>query len=299
MSQRNERLRQPDLTHWLIHHAAHRTPESLSSRLEEEWLADVESRPSSWSRLRFALGCCWAAMVIVSECPRSRVPAASSAAAARGFITLVDRNFGYFSLRSGTLFLIAGLHAALFYGLITTLSHTHGLATPPNLQNQPVNPVPPQKLPPPTMEMKGWTIDVQKLVVDVPPKIDFEDDATTPVAEKSTESHSTPLPPETPIRVVQRVGGGPGVGFPETADFYPSVSIHLGEEGISTVRVCVDAKGRLTSEPTTVKGSGSARLDEGALKLARAGSGRYRATTEDGQPVNSCYSLGVRFQLKK
>jgi TonB family protein len=238
-------------------------------------------------------------MVIVSEYPRSRVPATSSAAAARGFITLADRNFGYFSLRSGTLFLIAGLHAALFYGLITTLSHTHGLATPPNLQNHPVNPVPPEKSPPPAMEMKGWTIDVQKLVVGVPPKIDVEDDATIPVVEKSPEPYSTPLPPETPTHVVQQVGGGPGAGFPETADFYPSLSIHLGEEGISTVRVCVDSRGRLTSEPTTVKGSGSARLDAGALKLARAGSGHYRATTEDGQPVNSCYSLSVRFQLKK
>jgi TonB family protein len=298
MSQRNERLRQPGVIHWLIHHAAHRTPEFLSSRLEEEWLADAESRSSSWSRLRFALGCCWAATVIVSECPRSRVPAASSAAAARGFITLVDRNFGYFSLRSGTLFLIAGLHAALFYVLITTLSHTHGLATPPNLENHPVNAVPPEKLPPPAVAMKGWTIDVQKLV-DVPPKMDIEEDATTPIVEKSPEPHSTPLAPETPIHVIQRVGGGPGAGFPETADFYPSLSIHLGEEGISTVRVCVDAKGQLTSEPTTVKGSGNARLDEGALKLARAGSGHYRATTEDGRPVNSCYPLGVRFQLKK
>ena len=300
MSQRNERLLQPDVIHWLIHHAAHRAPESLSSRLEEEWLADVESRSSEWSRLRFALGCCWATMVIVSEYPRSRVPAASSAAAARGFITLADRNFGYFSLRSGTLFLIAGLHAVLFYVLITTLSHTHGLATPPNLQNYPVNPVAPEKVPPPpAMEMKGWTIDVQKLVVDVPPKIDVEDDAPRQVVEKSPEPYSPSLPPETPIHVVQQVGGGPGAGFPETADFYPSLSIHLEEQGISTVRVCVDAKGRLTSEPTTVKGSGNARLDEGALKLARAGSGHYRATTEDGQPVNSCYAFGVRFQLKK
>ena len=299
MSQRNERLRRPDATHWLIHHAAHRAPESLSSRLEEEWLADVESRSSSWSRLSFALGCCWATMVIVSEYPRSRVAAAGSAAAARGFITLVDRNFGYFSLRSATLFLIAGLHAAVFYGLITTLSHTHGLAIPQPLQNHPVIPVPPQKVPPPAMEMKGWTIDVQKLVADLVPKIDVKDDAVTPVVEKSQDPYSTQLPPDKPIHVVQKVGGGPGAGFPETADFYPSLSIHLGEEGISTVRVCVDTKGRLTSEPTTVKGSGNARLDEGALKLARAGSGHYRTTTEDGQPVNSCYPLGVRFQLKK
>src|SRR5580693_1694938 len=98
------------VSHWLIHHAARRAPESLSSRLEEEWLADLESRSSALSRLGLALGCCWATVVIVNEYSRIRVPAASSVAAARGHITLADRNFGYVSLRSGTLFLILGLH---------------------------------------------------------------------------------------------------------------------------------------------------------------------------------------------
>jgi hypothetical protein len=81
-------------------------------------------------------------MVIVNEYSRIRVPAASPVVAARGYIALADRNFGYVSLRSGTLFLILGLHAALFCGLITTLSNTHGLATQPNLLNQVLNPVP-------------------------------------------------------------------------------------------------------------------------------------------------------------
>jgi hypothetical protein len=83
-------------------------------------------------------------MVIVNDYPRSRVPAVTPVAAARGSITLADRNFGYFSLRSGTLFLIVGIHAALFCGLITTLSHTRGLATPTKLQNHVLNPVPPE-----------------------------------------------------------------------------------------------------------------------------------------------------------
>jgi TonB family protein len=304
MSQRNERstpLELQGMTGWLIHHVARRAPESLSARLEEEWLADLGSRSSALSRLRFVAGCCWATMVIVRDCPRSRVLAASSAVAARGFITLADRNLSYFSLRSGTLFLVAGLHAALFYGLITTLSHTRGLATPPDLQNQVLKPVVPETLPlplPPGMDLKGWVIDVQKLVVDVPPKIDIENDVTTQV-EKSPEPYSPQLPPKAPTHVVRQVAGGPGAGFPDTADFYPSLSVHLGEEGMSTVRVCVDPKGKLTVDPITVKSSGSARLDEGALKLARAGSGHYRATAEDGQPVNSCYPLGIRFQLKK
>jgi hypothetical protein len=142
MSQRNERSAQLELdgvTRWLIHHAAHGAPESLSLRLEEEWLADWESRSSALSRLRLALGCCWAAIVIFKDYARSSVPVASPVVAARGYLTLGDRDFGYFSLRSGTLFLILGLHAALFCGLITALSHTQGLAT---VQIQVLNPVP-------------------------------------------------------------------------------------------------------------------------------------------------------------
>jgi hypothetical protein len=146
MSQRNERPTQFELngvTQWLIHHAARRAPECLSLRLEEEWLADSESRSSALSRLRFALGCCWAAAVIVNDFPRSPVSTVSPVVAARGLITLADRNFGYVSLRSATLFLIMGLHAALFCGLVTTLSHTPGLAIPPNSQSHVLNTVPP------------------------------------------------------------------------------------------------------------------------------------------------------------
>jgi hypothetical protein len=145
MSQRNERSTHSELdgvTHWLIHHAARRAPESLSSRLEEEWLADLDYRSSALSRLGLALGCCWATMVIVNEYSRIQVPAASPVVAAKGYIALADRNFSYFSLRSGTLFLILGLHAALFCGLITTLSHTREIPTRLDLPNQVRNPVP-------------------------------------------------------------------------------------------------------------------------------------------------------------
>jgi hypothetical protein len=126
MSQRNQRSTQSELngvTQWLIHHAARRAPKQLFSRLEEEWLADSESRCSSLSKLRFAVGCYWAAVVIVNDFPRGCVAAVTPAVAARSFVSLADGNCSYFSLRSGTLFLIVGIYAALFCGLITTLSH--------------------------------------------------------------------------------------------------------------------------------------------------------------------------------
>jgi hypothetical protein len=145
MSQRNARWAESEIdgvSHWLIHHAARRAPESLCSRLEEEWLADLECRSSALSRLGLALGCCWATVVIVSENSRVQVQAASSVVATKGYVILADRNVGYFSLRSGTLFLILGLHASLFCGLVTTLSHARGLAAEPSLPNQVLNPAP-------------------------------------------------------------------------------------------------------------------------------------------------------------
>jgi hypothetical protein len=73
----------------------------------------------------------------------------------------------------------------------------------------------------------------------------------------------------------------------------------MGRTGISTVQVCTDDKGRLTAAPMIAQSSGSSGLDEGALRLAKAGSGHYRATTEDGRAVNSCYPVRIRFDLKK
>jgi hypothetical protein len=118
------------------------------------------------------------------------------------------------------------------------------------------------------------------------------------ISEVSTDPVTDPPVPPTPSAAVTRVAGGPGAGFPSTDDYYPPASIRLGEAGISTVHVCTDSRGRVITDPTIATGSGSARLDAGALALARAGSGHYRSTLENGQPVNSCYNFRIRFALK-
>ena len=50
--------------------------------------------------------------------------------------------FGYFSLRSGTLFLIVGLYAALRTD--HDVIRTHADSTPPNSHNHVMNPVSPE-----------------------------------------------------------------------------------------------------------------------------------------------------------
>jgi TonB family protein len=277
----------------LIRHAARRAPESLSQRLQEEWLADWAVRTSALSRLRLAIGCCWATRVIALEFQPSNVAATGPAVAGNSMSAYAQHDAGYFSGRSGTLFIVLSLHALLFYGLITTVSHFHVSAVDP-LQNRLLKDPVPQPLPlrVPNPLMGDFKIQA--------PKPDFKL-RTEPDPPTDVTTTSEPLPPSIPPlppQAVKQVLGGPGVEFPNSDDFYPPQSRRLDEQGVGTVEVCVDANGRLTADPSMLQGTGSARLDDAALRLARAGSGHYRATTENGRPVNSCYAFRVRFQLK-
>jgi TonB family protein len=185
------------------------------------------------------------------------------------------------------------LHFVVFYALISSLTHTSVTLIPPPFQ---AHALPGEqtrdkvKLPPPV------TTIFKNLVIqppDYPPAGGYPDGDQ--IYGQPTDTAIAPL---SPPHVVTRVHGGPGNGFPDTDDYYPSAAKRLEEQGISTVRVCVDTHGRLTSAPLTVQSAGSSRLDEGALQLARAGSGHYRASTEDGRAVDSCYAFRIRFQLK-
>jgi periplasmic protein TonB len=278
------------VSHWLVHRAASVAPLALSARLEEEWLADLSMRASVFSQLRFVLGCYWATMVIAHEL-RTVIPITSTAA---GPNLLGDA--GYFSRRSFTLLLVVALHVALLVALM------NGLATKAHkIVEQPIvprfieptrsNALPP---PPPPVLAKWRRIDIRP--PEYPPMGPSADRVdVNPRPDNTLVAPPTPLslPP-----VVSRLPGGPGSGFPNADEFYPSISKWKLEQGIATVRVCVDTNGRLTEEPTTVASSGIARLDAGALQLAKAGSGHYRPMLEDGKAVNSCYSFRVRFQLK-
>src|SRR5258708_1564978 len=282
------------VSHWLIHHAACRAPESLSQRLEEEWLADFAARPSAMSRLRFAIGCCWATQIIALQYQPSSVPVTSAVVEGKLIRAYAQLHLGYFSRRSSTLFLVVSLHAALFYGVVTSLSHIHGSVIPAPLQNQPLENPHPHELPPlPGPQLND--VRIEALIPDF--EVPYEPDQSRDVTTEFVREPSPSLPPSPP-HVVKQVQGGPSTGFPNPDDFYPVLARRMEEQGIATVQVCVDVNGRLISDPTTLQGTGSSRLDEGALKLARAGSGHYRATTEDGRPVNSCYRFRIRFQLK-
>ena len=282
-----------------IHHAALSAPASLSERLEEEWLADLVTRPSDLSRLRFALGCCWATRVIAHEHRASSVPVTGSAMGEKVMIANLHDDSRFFARRSTAFLLVVCLHIALFYALMTGLHFNITKVIPTTLQNRILQVPHPHDLPLPLPPPQLTTTKIEAPIPEFPPTGDFNE--SVEVVERSTITPPpapTQPPPSTLLHEVNRVQGGPGSGFPNPDDYYPSSARHREEQGVATVRVCVGANGRLTADPTTVQTSGSSRLDEGALQLARAGSGHYRATTEDGRPANSCYSFRVRFELR-
>jgi protein TonB len=285
------------LTHWLIHHAARSAPPDLSERLEEEWRADLEARSSASSRLGFALGCCWATRVIVREHRAAGIAVAGAAMGPKVTVGYVRDESGIFARRSITFFLVAGLHIALFYGLMTGLAFRIIKVIPTSLQTRLLQPQHERALPPlPPPQLTRSRIEIPPPYF--PPTEGPIDNGDIIAAPPNILTSPPETPPATLPHEVIRVQGGPGSGFPNTDDYYPSIAKRMEEQGVTTVRVCVGADGRLTSEPTIAQASGSPRLDEGALLLAKAGSGHYRAATEDGRAVNSCYSYRVRFALR-
>jgi periplasmic protein TonB len=279
------------LAHWLIEHAARRAPPPLSQRLEEEWLADLAARDRPLSRLRFGLGCCWAAMVIVNGHGSSAAAAAPASTSGNKSMTYAHPDPPVLSRRAVALLLIACVHTALIYALVIGVSSTVTEA-PPVITGE-VLPEPRPPIEPPALPRSRL---VPSRTIDVPtPEIPIDTPRDAGTAETR---NAPPRDPPAPSRTVNRILGGPGKGFPDSADYYPPASRRLAETGAAGVRVCVDAEGRLTTHPTLARSSGSVRLDDGALKLAQAGSGHYRPTTEDGRPVDSCYVFRIRFELR-
>jgi TonB family protein len=283
----------------LVRRAARGAPPDVAERLEEEWLADLLMRRSNFARLRLALGCYWASRVIAHDFLAAGT-AARVSSSQNGVVTLEALGSTPLSRRSAIFILILCMHVALIVAVARSFA-VHAIKKPPSVTKGIILPDTPHPavvpLPPLNLDLQHarWVVpDIPIPVVDVAPTItnpQVTDDAAGAIIGPSATGDSA--------MAVKRVGGGPGIGFPDTDDYYPAQAIRQREEGAAAVRVCVDEKGRLSADPTLGQSSGYALLDEGALRLAKAGSGHYRSTTENGRPIGDCYSFRVRFRLKQ
>ncbi len=299
MKPRDETMHRPlRLAQALVEHAARKAPPALGERLQEEWLADMATRRDGFSQLRFALGCCWATRVIAHEF-LAPVPASGGTLRHRALAVFSRPDVTLFSRRTTVLCLIIALHLAVIYAFATGVAHRVITEFVQPTFYRVLDP-PPHAQPPPPPPPAGPVFKSGPLERIDGPVIHFQSEVPAgisqdPVIERTESTNQTATGS---ARTAVRVPGGPGRGFPDAEDFYPTASMRSGETGVATVRVCADSNGRLTEPPQIARSSGIARLDDGALALARAGSGHYRSTTEDGRPVADCYPFRVRFQLR-
>ena len=200
----------------------------------------------------------------------------------------------FFTRRTVVLLIIIGLHVFIAWALATGLARRAIELVAPPLQTDIIEeaqkqdqPPPP---PPPPMERPPVEIPPPEVAIDVP--VETQSTAIRDVTDQPVRAPPPPAP-----RAVSRVAPKPGKNFPSSEDYYPPASKRLGETGTSTVHVCVNPSGRLTEDPTLAQTSGSTRLDDGALKLAKAASGKYQPGMEDGKPASMCVQFRIKFEL--
>lgn len=146
--------------------------------------------------------------------------------------------------------------------------------------------------PPPEMERPPVEVPPPEVTINIP--VESTSTAITDVTDRPVPMAPPPPPAPKPVnRVEAKIDGK---RFPNSEDYYPASSKRLGEEGSPVVRVCVGPNGKLTGEPSIATSSGFPKLDEGAVKLAKAG--RYIAGSADGQAAESCFSFRVKFEIK-
>jgi periplasmic protein TonB len=205
----------------------------------------------------------------------------------------------FFSRRAIAFVAIVLLHVLLIYGLASGLAHRVIEAVAPPIQTDIVQEVQkrdePPPPPPPKLERPPVEVPPPDVAINMP--VETNSTAITDVTNKHVEA--APPPPPPPPKPVAVVRASMGKGFPDVDSFYPPASQRLEEQGSSLVEACIGPQGTLVADPTVAKSSGHARLDEAALKLAKAGSGRYKPGTEDGKPMaKSCFQFVVKFQIK-
>ena len=200
----------------------------------------------------------------------------------------------FFMTRRGVVLLaIIGLHIFIAWALATGLARRALEVIAPPIQTDIVEEVKTQKEPPPPPPP-----EFQKPPVEVPPPdVTIDMPVEAPATSAITAVAATPHAPAPPVHVGSHKAPTVAKNFPASEEYYPAASKRLNEEGAPTVHVCVGANSKLTAAPTIAQSSGSPRLDEGALNLAKAG--RYIAGMDDGKPIDACFDFRIKFQMTK
>jgi protein TonB len=212
-----------------------------------------------------------------------------------GVYTQTEGN--WLSRRGTFLILLIAFHLAFFWALKSGLAvKLIAKVTEPikaEIINEVIEEPPPP--PPPEVQMELPPVQVPPVLVDIqlppPPETAIQAPTTTEVVPPTPP---VPPPPQATRSVV--VTKAQLTYRPDVADFYPSSSRNMGEEGKVRLRLCIGANGRVTSAEV-IESSKYPRLDEAGVKMAK--QYRFKPGTEDGKVRESdCFSQLVTFSLK-
>jgi len=122
-----------------------------------------------------------------------------------------------------------------------------------------------------------------------PPDIVIQMESSAPTSAITTQSK---------VATPQQISTPASIGRPHICgqDYYPSISMRLGEEGTTLIGFEIGTDG-LVQGVHVVGSSGSQRLDEAAVRCAA--SWRYRAATQNGAPVAVSWKANVVWKLPK
>ena len=202
------------------------------------------------------------------------------------------------------LLLVGGLHLGLIIAAVNFV-RTSGDAKLPDvltteiIQDIPPPPEEPPPPPPPDIDidlapMKD-TVILPEIVFDTPP----QPNAISEIAMANEVPDVRPPPgPAVDTKPAAQPATITQPGLPKrlAKPDYPRRSRQLNEEGITTLRVCVDAKGRV-AEAAVVESSGFDRLDEASLVWVRALKG-FTPKKVNGSAVDGgCMVLPLEWDI--
>lgn len=205
--------------------------------------------------------------------------------------------------RITALIIVALIHVALVYGLVTGLAY-EGAAklikkvTAIDIKEEVKKEEPP---PPPKKETAPPPPVAPPVRINVSPAPPMITTVTTPpppvpiVYVPAPPAPAAPPPPRIQPKSPSPKGQ-PG-NWANTND-YPTRALREEQEGVTRFRVTVGPDGRVTSCDVT-SGSGSSELDSTTCSLITR-RGRFNPATDgEGQPTTGSWSSSVRWQIPK
>ncbi len=187
---------------------------------------------------------------------------------------------------------IAAFHLLIAYLLLTALVQTpvpvpdtpiHATVTPD------VDPIPPPVLPVYHPSDPTERIPVPPQEPWAPPQPSAPQAPAGGVSPAAGGSAGTAAPQ--PIRLI-------GTNqLPNSEEYYPPDMRRQNVQGATNLRVCVDEAGARQGDPAIEESSGFARLDAGAVNLAK--HGRYARSMQGDTPVGNCFRFRITFKIPK